>query len=90
MKLPFCQHFWFVLNDLGMMVPGWCFYLWFLFIHATSGFIGIYDVPHFIKTLKYDVRIAMSVPDIITNGKTKKLKAYQVKEKLTSFCYTSE
>ncbi|VAH91589.1 unnamed protein product [Triticum turgidum subsp. durum] len=46
---------------------------------TASGFIGIYDVPHFIKTLKYDVRIAMSVPDIITNGKTKKLKAYQIR-----------
>ncbi|XP_048570598.1 O-fucosyltransferase 1-like isoform X1 [Triticum urartu] len=49
------------------------------FWRDESGFIGIYDVPHFIKTLKYDVRIATSVPDIITNGKTKKLKAYQIR-----------
>jgi uncharacterized protein YpmS len=45
---------------------------------CTSGFVGIYDVPHFIKTLKYDVRIVMSIPEITTNGKTKKLKAHQV------------
>ncbi|KAI4964714.1 hypothetical protein ZWY2020_059788, partial [Hordeum vulgare] len=49
------------------------------FWRDESGFIGIYDVPHFIKTLKYDVHIAMSCPDIITNGKTKKLKAYQIR-----------
>ncbi|VAI05176.1 unnamed protein product [Triticum turgidum subsp. durum] len=49
------------------------------FWRDESGFIGIYDVPHFIKTLKYDVRIATSVPDIITNRKAKKLKAYQIR-----------
>uniref|UniRef100_A0A804NLM7 O-fucosyltransferase family protein n=1 Tax=Zea mays TaxID=4577 RepID=A0A804NLM7_MAIZE len=40
---------------------------------------GIYDVPHFIKTLKYDVRIVMSIPEITTNGKTKKLKGQQLR-----------
>ncbi|CAM0957323.1 unnamed protein product [Alopecurus aequalis] len=49
------------------------------FWHDESGFIGIYDVPHFIKTLKYDVRIMMSVPEISTNGKPKKLKAHQMR-----------
>uniref|UniRef100_A0A0D9XS21 O-fucosyltransferase family protein n=1 Tax=Leersia perrieri TaxID=77586 RepID=A0A0D9XS21_9ORYZ len=49
------------------------------FWHDESGFIGIYDVPHFIKTLKYDVRIVMSIPEITTNGKTKKLKAHQIR-----------
>ncbi|KAL6875750.1 hypothetical protein ACP4OV_013263 [Aristida adscensionis] len=40
---------------------------------------GIYDVPHFIKTLKYDVRIVMSIPEITRNGKTKKMKAHQIR-----------
>jgi hypothetical protein len=53
-------------------------YLFSAFIYAPSGFVGIYDVPHFIKTLKYDVRIVMSIPEITTNGKTKKLKGHQV------------
>jgi len=47
------------------------------FWHDESGFVGIYDVPHFIKRLKYDVRIVMSIPEITANGKTKKLKAHQ-------------
>uniref|UniRef100_A0A0E0BJ27 O-fucosyltransferase family protein n=1 Tax=Oryza glumipatula TaxID=40148 RepID=A0A0E0BJ27_9ORYZ len=49
------------------------------FWHDESGFLGIYDVLHFIKTLKYDVRIAMVIPEITTNGKTKKLKAHQIR-----------
>ncbi|PUZ44770.1 hypothetical protein GQ55_8G147400 [Panicum hallii var. hallii] len=49
------------------------------FWHDESGFVGIYDVPHFIKTLKYDVRIVMSIPEITANGKTKKLKAHQIR-----------
>nr|CAB3489787.1 unnamed protein product [Digitaria exilis] len=48
------------------------------FWHDESGFVGIYDVPHFVKTLKYDVRIVMSIPEITAKGKTKKLKAHQV------------
>ena len=44
----------------------------------ASDFVDIYDVPHFIKTLKYDVRIVMSVPKITAQGKTKKLRAYKV------------
>lgn len=43
-----------------------------------SGFQGIYDVEHFIQTLRYDVRIVESLPEIRKNGKIKKIKAYQV------------
>ncbi|XP_047092142.1 O-fucosyltransferase 1-like [Lolium rigidum] len=46
--------------------------------HDESGFVGIYDVPHFIKTLKYDVRIVMSLPKITAQGKTKKLRAHKM------------
>lgn len=53
-------------------------HLFSAFVCAPSGFVGIYDVPHFIKTLKYDVRIVMSIPEITAKGKTKKLKAHQV------------
>ncbi|XP_021316386.1 uncharacterized protein At1g04910 isoform X3 [Sorghum bicolor] len=49
------------------------------FWHDESGFVGIYDVPHFIKTLKYDVRIVMSIPEITTMGKSKKLKGHQIR-----------
>lgn len=45
-----------------------------------SGFHGIYDVENFIRTLRYDVRIVESIPDIRKNGKTKKIKPFQVKE----------
>ncbi|AQK88778.1 root hair specific 17 [Zea mays] len=48
------------------------------FWHDESGFVDIYDVPHFINTLKYDVRIVMSIPKITAQGKTKKLKAYKI------------
>jgi hypothetical protein len=66
----------------------WLMFTYVLHLYATSGFVGIYDVPHFIKTLKYDVRIITSFPEISTNGKSKKLKAHQVNEKLTSFSCT--
>ncbi|KVI08257.1 GDP-fucose protein O-fucosyltransferase [Cynara cardunculus var. scolymus] len=45
--------------------------------HDDSGFQGIYDVHHFIKSLQYDVRIVESIPEIKKNGKTKKIKAFQ-------------
>lgn len=48
------------------------------FWHDDSGFQGIYDVEHFIRTLRYDVRIVESMPEIRKNGKIKKLKAYQM------------
>ncbi|KAK8457199.1 hypothetical protein SEVIR_3G141150v4 [Setaria viridis] len=50
----------------------------FPFMYGTSGFVDLYDVPHFIKTLKHDVRIVMSVPKITAQGKAKKLKAYKI------------
>ncbi|KAK4776977.1 hypothetical protein SAY86_005665 [Trapa natans] len=49
------------------------------FWHDDSGFQGIYDVEHFIKTLRYDVRIVEKVPDVRKNGKTKKIKAFQLR-----------
>ncbi|CAN7097050.1 unnamed protein product [Brassica rapa subsp. narinosa] len=47
------------------------------FWHDDSGFQGIYDVEHFIETLKYDVKIVGKIPDVHKNGKTKKIKAFQ-------------
>ncbi|CAN4107586.1 unnamed protein product [Withania somnifera] len=49
------------------------------FWHDNSGSQGIYDVEHFIKTLKYDVRIVESIPEIRKNGKVKKIKAKQIR-----------
>ncbi|KAI5650649.1 hypothetical protein M9H77_36654 [Catharanthus roseus] len=49
------------------------------FWHDDSGFQGVYDVEHFIKSLRYDVRIVEKIPDIRKNGKTKKIKAYQLR-----------
>uniref|UniRef100_A0A0E0AA39 O-fucosyltransferase family protein n=1 Tax=Oryza glumipatula TaxID=40148 RepID=A0A0E0AA39_9ORYZ len=48
------------------------------FWHDESGFLDIYDVRHFIKTLKYDVQIVMSIPKISAKGKTKNLRAHQI------------
>ncbi|KAL5542651.1 hypothetical protein UlMin_010361 [Ulmus minor] len=47
--------------------------------HDDNGFHGIYDVEHFIMSLRYDVRIVESIPEIRKNGKTKKLKALQIR-----------
>ncbi|KAG5514774.1 hypothetical protein RHGRI_035984 [Rhododendron griersonianum] len=49
------------------------------FWHDDSGFQGIYDVEHFIKSLRYDVHIVEKLPEIQKNGNTKKMKAYQVR-----------
>ncbi|GAV66165.1 O-FucT domain-containing protein [Cephalotus follicularis] len=49
------------------------------FWHDESGFKGIYDVEHLIQTLRYDVRIVESIPEIRKNGKIKKIKAYQLR-----------
>ncbi|KAK7343647.1 hypothetical protein VNO77_12555 [Canavalia gladiata] len=49
------------------------------FWHDDSGFHGIYDVEHFIKTLRYDVKIVESIPDNQKNGKKKKIKAFQLR-----------
>lgn len=48
------------------------------FWHDASGFPGIYDVEHFIKSLRYDVNIVESLPEISMHGKKKKMKAYQM------------
>ncbi|KAJ3673326.1 hypothetical protein LUZ60_006700 [Juncus effusus] len=49
------------------------------FWRDESGFPGIYDVEHFIKTLRFDVRIVKSIPDITSNGKLKKMKPHQIR-----------
>ncbi|CDY10050.1 BnaC08g44010D [Brassica napus] len=49
------------------------------FWHDDSGFLGIYDVEHFIDSLKYDVKIVGKIPDVHKNGKTKKIKAFQIR-----------
>ncbi|CAM8887373.1 hypothetical protein QQ045_028015 [Rhodiola kirilowii] len=49
------------------------------FWHDNSGFRGLYDVEHFIRTLRFDVRIVESIPEIRKNGKVKKIKAFQLR-----------
>ncbi|KAI9402713.1 hypothetical protein POPTR_001G316800v4 [Populus trichocarpa] len=49
------------------------------FWHDDSGFHGIYDVEHFIQSLRFDVRIVERIPEIRKNGKTKKIKAFQLR-----------
>ncbi|KAJ4811793.1 O-fucosyltransferase family protein [Rhynchospora pubera] len=49
------------------------------FWRDESGFPGIYDVEHFIKTLRYDIHIVKSIPEVSSKGKTKKLKAHQIR-----------
>ncbi|GER41043.1 O-fucosyltransferase family protein [Striga asiatica] len=49
------------------------------FWHDDSGFHGVYDVEHFIKSLRYDVNIVESIPEIHKNGKPKKIKPFQIR-----------
>ncbi|KAI0499048.1 hypothetical protein KFK09_019949 [Dendrobium nobile] len=49
------------------------------FWHDESGFPGVYDVEHFINSLRYDVRIVAKLPEITSHGKAKKLKAFQIR-----------
>uniref|UniRef100_A0A7N0UP18 O-fucosyltransferase family protein n=2 Tax=Kalanchoe fedtschenkoi TaxID=63787 RepID=A0A7N0UP18_KALFE len=49
------------------------------FWHDDSGFRGLYDVEHFIKTLRFDVKIVESIPETRKNGKVKKIKAFQLR-----------
>ncbi|XP_061990404.1 O-fucosyltransferase 1 [Rosa rugosa] len=49
------------------------------FWHDDSGFQGIYDVEHFIRSLRFDVKIVEKMPEIRKNGKTKKIKAVQLR-----------
>ncbi|ONK77226.1 uncharacterized protein A4U43_C02F4380 [Asparagus officinalis] len=48
------------------------------FWHDASGFPGIYDVEHFIRSLRYDVNIVESLPEISGRGKKKRMKAHQM------------
>ncbi|XP_024533823.1 O-fucosyltransferase 1 isoform X2 [Selaginella moellendorffii] len=47
------------------------------FWNDKSGFAGIYDVEHFIKSLRHDVKIVESLP-YVSDKKKKKMKAFQV------------
>ncbi|CAA3030319.1 O-fucosyltransferase 1-like [Olea europaea subsp. europaea] len=49
------------------------------FWHDDSGFHGIYDVEHFINSLRYDVKIVERIPEFRKNGKIKKIKAFQIR-----------
>ncbi|CAL4957439.1 unnamed protein product [Urochloa decumbens] len=48
------------------------------FGHDESGLVDIYDVPHFMKTLQYDVRIVMSIPKITAKGNTTNLRVHKI------------
>lgn len=49
------------------------------FWHDKSGFSGIYDVDHFIKSLKNDVDIVTTLPRVFTVGnKKRRLKPFQL------------
>ncbi|XP_024537439.1 O-fucosyltransferase 1 isoform X2 [Selaginella moellendorffii] len=47
------------------------------FWNDKSGFAGIYDVEHFIKSLRHDVKIVESLP-YVSDKKKKKMKAFQI------------
>ncbi|KAH7387527.1 hypothetical protein KP509_16G027300 [Ceratopteris richardii] len=50
------------------------------FWHDKSGFPGIYDVDHFIKTLKNDIDIVTAPPDFrMVGNKKKKFKPFQLR-----------
>ncbi|GLJ28493.1 hypothetical protein SUGI_0560630 [Cryptomeria japonica] len=50
------------------------------FWHDKSGFAGIYDVDHFINSLKYDVKVVQSLPEVpVTGKKKKKMKPFQLR-----------
>ncbi|PNY14607.1 DUF246 domain-containing protein at1g04910-like protein [Trifolium pratense] len=49
------------------------------FTFLACGFHGIYDVEHFIRTLRFDVKIVESIPENEKNGKKKKIKAFQLR-----------
>ncbi|XP_057827169.2 O-fucosyltransferase 1 isoform X1 [Cryptomeria japonica] len=50
------------------------------FWHDKSGFAGVYDVDHFIKSLKYDVKVVQSLPEVpVTGKKKKKMKPFQLR-----------
>ncbi|URE25277.1 DUF246 domain-containing protein, partial [Musa troglodytarum] len=39
----------------------------------------IYDAEHFIGSLRYDIHIVQSLPDISVNGKRKKIRSFQIR-----------
>ncbi|RHN81907.1 putative GDP-fucose protein O-fucosyltransferase [Medicago truncatula] len=45
----------------------------------NSDFHGIYDVEHFIRTLRFDVKIVESIPENEKNVKKNKLKAFKIR-----------
>ncbi|XP_031475388.1 O-fucosyltransferase 1 [Nymphaea colorata] len=47
--------------------------------HDESGFSDIYDVEHFISSLKFDIRVVHSLPEIASGKKKKKLKPFQLR-----------
>lgn len=51
------------------------------FWHDESGFAGIYDVEHFIKSLRYDVQIVERLPEfrLGKTARSKKMKAFQIR-----------
>jgi hypothetical protein len=61
-----------------LIVLGWFLLIFCIYIYAPSGLVDIYDVPHFIKTLQYDVGIVMSIPKITAKGNTTNLGVHQV------------
>ncbi|KAJ7544645.1 hypothetical protein O6H91_09G087600 [Diphasiastrum complanatum] len=49
------------------------------FWNDINGFSGIYDVEHFIQSLKYDVKVVKALPSFYVSGnKTKRLKPFQL------------
>ncbi|KMZ58746.1 Peptide-O-fucosyltransferase [Zostera marina] len=49
------------------------------FWRDKSGFSGLYDVDYFIDSLKTDVIVVKSLPKVILNGKSKKMKTFQIR-----------
>ncbi|KAJ0447839.1 hypothetical protein HanRHA438_Chr17g0816771 [Helianthus annuus] len=47
------------------------------YCHDDCGFQGIYYVDYFIKSLRYDVRVVESIPEIRKHGRIKKIKSFQ-------------
>lgn len=48
-------------------------------VSILSGFPGTYDVEHFIRSLRYDVKVVERLPEIDSRGKPRKIRSYQVR-----------
>ncbi|CAN6462773.1 unnamed protein product [Victoria cruziana] len=46
---------------------------------TAVGFSDIYDVEHFISSLKFDIRVVHSLPELASGKKKKKLKPFQLR-----------